>query len=107
MGEATNKRFQTNEKAKVEQYGRGDHASAQVLNISQGGAFLEWIDDGLNLKAGDLIRLTITLRKLGKIRSVNAVVKWIKTDKGDNRINGVGVGFIKPDQVLNHLMSRM
>lgn len=103
------KRFPANETATVEQYGSGNQVPAHVTNLSNGGAFLEWQEQALEIAPGDLVRLTINLKEVGKTRNVNAVVRWLKqkrnAQKADQTI-GIGVSFIKPEQVLDHLMGK-
>ena len=101
--EQRHQRYLTREKAHVEVYGRSVQAEAYVLNLSQSGAFLEWNTDLPAISKGDILRLTVELSQVGKKHKVSAEVIWIN-DELENV--GIGISFIKPEDVVTKLMSR-
>lgn len=94
------KRFQTNETAVVEVYGRIGMFKAQLKNISQTGAYLEWIDAPYEIAEGDILRLTVHLSEVQKSRNFSAELIWKKSEAG-------GVCFIMPEEVIDKMMSKV
>ncbi len=99
------KRYQTNETASIEVYGRAAGATVSVVNLSATGAYLEWDRPQVDFNVGDLIRMRIDLSQVGKNHVINAEVKWVS--KGKDPVQGVGVHFIKSDEVIHKLMARI
>ncbi|MGE0632575.1 MAG: PilZ domain-containing protein [Pseudobdellovibrionaceae bacterium] len=96
-------RYPTSEKAHVEVYGQSIQAEAYLRNLSQGGAFLEWNANLPPVSKGDILRLTVELSQVGKKHKVSAEVVWIKEDATHA---GIGISFIRPEDVVTKLMSR-
>lgn len=96
-------RFVTREKANVEVYGQTVQVEAYMRNLSQSGAFLEWNENLPPIMKGDILRLTVDLSQVGKKHKVSAEVIWIKSDLENS---GVGISFIRPEDVVNKLMTK-
>ena len=92
-------RYFTKEKASIEVYGRSGNIIASVKNVSVTGACLEWSQEQVELKAGDLVRLTIVLKAVNRKHNLNAEVVWRHGKK-------TGVNFIKSEEVLDRLMDK-
>lgn len=94
-----NQRFETNEKASIEVYGRRSSVTATMKNLSQTGACLKWGQEGVRLETGDLICMTIELGDLKKSHKVNAEVVW-------RRDKETGVNFIGKDELVERFVTK-
>lgn len=92
-------RYTTREKAVVEIYGKNGQVIVNVKNLSATGACLEWQHSDYELKQGDLIRMTVVLKTLGRKHYINAEVVWRDTNRS-------GVSFIPSNQVLDRLLEK-
>lgn len=92
-------RYTTREKASVEVYGRHETVIADLRNLSQTGACVEWTQSDVSLQKGDLVRITVFLKTLNRKHNVNAEVMWRDGNKS-------GVNFINSDQVLEKIVDR-
>ncbi len=93
-------RFLTREKAALEVYGKTGTAIANLKNISSTGACLELLQqEGVNLQQGDILRLTVFLKTLGRKHNVSAEVIWSNGKSS-------GISFLKPDQVLERITEK-
>lgn len=92
-------RYTTKERAAVEVYGRNGQIICSVRNLSASGACLEWQHDDVELRQGDLVRLTVVLRSLNRRHYVNAEVVWRDGKRS-------GVSFIPSNQVLDRLLEK-
>lgn len=93
------KRFITKENAQLEIYGRPGKIYCRMTNLSQTGAFLEIVNAKYTPKPGELLRMTILLRQVNKTHTLDAEIVWSKG-------LGLGVVFIKKDQLFEKLSSR-
>lgn len=89
-------RFQTNEKAYLEVYGKSGEGTAEIKNLSKTGACLEWDAKSIKLETGDFVRLTFDLKSVQKKRHVNAKVIW---NKGQTS----GIVFVRPEELIEKL----
>ncbi len=93
------KRFPTKENAQIQVYGQSALIQCRMANLSTTGALLKITNMKALPKQGDIIRLTVALRQVNKTHVVDAEVVWIKGA-------GVGVSFIKRDQIYEKLAHR-
>lgn len=91
------KRFATNESARVEFYGKKDIIFCRMNNLSKTGAFFEIVNSTARPKMGDLVRLNIHLRQVGRSHVVNGEIIWVKG-------YGFGVAFIKQEEVFQRFL---
>lgn len=91
------KRFNTNQEVKVEIYGHTIDILAKMKNLSSTGAFLELVEAEKIPQQGDLIRLTIPLLEVNKVRRLSAEVVW-------HQGLGFGINFISDEMVVDKLM---
>ena len=92
-------RYTTKEKASVEVYGRTGNIIVDLKNLSTTGACLEWTQEDVSLEKGDLVRMTVILKALGRRHNLNAEVVWREGKK-------TGVNFIKSNEVLEKMMDK-
>ena len=89
-------RFQTQEPARVEIYGKNGAFLCRMNNLSATGAYFEVINGSEVPKVGDLICVTVSLRHLNKTHVLNGEVVWC-------RDRGIGVSFIKQKELIQRL----
>lgn len=89
----------TKEIASVEVYGQRGQMIMSLKNMSASGACLEWKHTDVEVKAGDLIRMTVVLKSLNRKHYVNAEVVWTKGNRS-------GVSFIPSEKILEKLIER-
>lgn len=82
------KRHVTNEPAIVEVYGRTGKIFCRMNNLSTSGAFFEITNSYHTPRQGDVVRVTINLKQLGKTHTLHGQIIWC-------RGLGLGVAFIK------------
>lgn len=92
-------RYFTKEKAAVEVYGKAGMVIADLKNLSASGACLEWTQQDVLFKKGDLVRMTVFLRALNRKHNLSGEVVWRDGNKS-------GILFIKPDQVLDRMVDK-
>lgn len=93
------KRYTTKEPAQIEVYGRFGKIYCKMGNLSKSGAFFEIISSNFMPREGDLVRVTIHLKQLNRVHSVDGEVVWCKG-------LGMGLMFIKKDRLFEKLSSR-
>ncbi len=92
-------RFPTKEHAQFEVYGRSGTIHCRLANLSSTGALLEIITAKQNPQQGDIIRISVNLRKINKTHALDAEVVWCKE-------KGIGISFLKKDQIYEKLAHR-
>lgn len=92
----TAQRFQTQEPARVEVYGKTDAFLCKLSNLSTSGALLEVLSSTYTPQVGDLICVTVSLRNLNKTHVLNGEVIWCKDQN-------MGVAFINHKTLLQKL----
>lgn len=96
---SNSKRYTTKEKASIEIYGRGGNIIANLRNLSLTGACLDWTQENVPLQKGDLVRVTVVLKAIGRRHNLSAEVVWREG-------NTSGVAFIKSGEVLERIMEK-
>jgi PilZ domain len=93
------KRFITQELAQLEVFGRIGKIFCKMGNLSVTGAFFEVISSNFMPKKGDLVRLTVNLRSIKKVHTIDAEVIWCKG-------LGIGLQFITAEQFRKKLSDK-
>lgn len=93
-------RFSTKERASLEVYGKPGTVIGDLKNLSASGACIEWTQAEVEIKEGDLVRMTVFLKALNRKHNLSAEVVW----RSGNRS---GVTFINSDQVLTKMSEKM
>lgn len=81
-------RYQTNEPARIEVYGKNETIFCRMSNLSATGAFFEIISSNFVPKKGDRLKISINLKKIKSTHIIKGEVIWKKGI-------GMGVMFIK------------
>lgn len=98
------RRFPTNQLARLESYQTSLELSANVDNISLGGACIK--GDIKELSKGDLLKVEFELNEVKKSHILNAKVVWTTGKVGDvNRM--AGLVFVPKEEVYNQLLGSM
>lgn len=97
------RRYNTSTKAVVQPYTKEDRHEGTVCNLSKGGAFLVGKFDE-EFKIGELLRLHISLNEVERQYTVPVRIVW-KTNT--DAAAGLGVAFVKSDEVYQYLLSSL
>ena len=92
-------RHPTKELAQVEVYGRIGKVFCRMANLSTTGACLEIVSSKYSPRKGDIVRVTVALRQLNKTHTLDAEIVWCKG-------LGLGISFLKKDQIYEKLAAR-
>jgi Tfp pilus assembly protein PilZ len=92
VAQRVHRRFNTDESAQIEFYGRNDRYVSRVCNLSKGGAFLELFESAA-VRVGDMVRMTMELKDVHRVYTVPARVVWTNRYQ-DRTATGVGVEFV-------------
>lgn len=93
------KRFQTKEPAQIEIYGKFGRIYCKMGNLSKTGAFFEIISSNFMPRQGDLVRITVHLKQLNRVHTMDGEVIWCKG-------LGLGLMFIKKEELFEKLSTR-
>jgi hypothetical protein len=100
-----NRRFPTNQNAKVQRLESNDILDGRVFNMSKGGAYIELLKGTLNVK--DVVKVVIQLDKLGKEHVVHGRVMWT-APKGLSEGNfGLGIEFVNSDEAYISMLEKI
>lgn len=106
VAQRLHRRHNTNESAALEICRTGTRVPMQLLNLSRGGAYFECAP-GVQLAYDDLLRLNISLGKVGKNHNLFGKVVWvtppIKKGTAEPQV-GVGVSFVKDEEVYKRML---
>lgn len=90
-------RYETHEFAQIEVYGRMGRLTAKMRNLSLTGAFFEIVRSDYFPQKGDMLRVTIPLRQVGKTHVIDGEIVW-------TRAMGFGLQFMKRQEVINRML---
>ena len=90
------KRHQTKETAIMEIYGQTDKIFCRMNNLSTSGAFFEIVNAKYTPKKNQVVRITVSLKQLGKSYTLHGEVVWSKG-------LGVGVSFVKQKDLFKKI----
>lgn len=93
-------RFPTRETAGVEIYGRNGRFTARLRNLSASGARLEIIRGETTPQTGDILKVTVQLKELGKTHKVDGEVIWLGQ-------GAIGIQFINKEDVAVRILSKL
>jgi Tfp pilus assembly protein PilZ len=102
VAQRVHRRFNTDESAQIEFYGRNDRYASKVCNLSKGGALLELLDTA-SIRVGDMVRMTVELNAVHRVYTVPARVVWTNRYK-DRTGTGVGVEFVGTPDVKKTIL---
>lgn len=100
------KRYRTDQIVDLETLASGDVIPTSMYNLSKGGAYCE--HDGVKaVSVGDLIRLRFRLQEVNRDHSLNARVVWTTRKGRFSGRSGLGLKFIRPEDVHRLLMEKV
>ena len=97
------KRFRTNQRLAVESYSTGEVVESSMFNLSVGGAYFE-SPSKYNASIGDLIKMSVNLKDVDTKHLMNARVVWTTRKGHYSGGYGVGVKFVKNEEVYRQLL---
>lgn len=89
-------RYDTQELAELEIFGKSGADRARMKNVSRTGARFEVFNQNSHLKTGDVIQIKIKLNQINKEHRMNGEIIWKKDTT-------LGVQFISSDKVFEKL----
>lgn len=97
------KRFRTNQNVSLETFISGENVHTKMFNLSKGGAYFE-VSKKPGLGVGELLRLHFQLEQVEKEHQIHGRIVWT-TPKGHiSGGYGLGVKFIKSQDIYRHLL---
>lgn len=97
------KRFRTNQKLAIESYSTGEVIESSMYNLSVGGAYFESTSK-CQASIGELLKMSVNLSDVSSSHLMNARVIWT-TKKGTYSGGyGMGVKFVKNEEVYKQLL---
>jgi hypothetical protein len=100
------RRFKTEQQTSVETYNSGEVIPTHMFNLSIGGAYFEFGGQP-RVTVGDLVRVKVQLSDLLREHSMNARVVWTTRRTNSGPGNGVGVRFLKGQDVYRQLLDKV
>lgn len=100
------RRYRTNLMATIETFISGDRFETQMFNLSRGGAYFE-LPMKPTVGVGDLLRLRVHLNDVSREHNMHGRVVWT-THKGHAAGGyGVGVKFMKSNDIYRKLLDKV
>ena len=93
VAQRVHRRFNTDESAEVMPFGKNDAYETRVVNISKGGAYLEF-SNPLPLRSGDMVRVKVELKDVNRTYTVPARIVWTGRAIGGSEGSGAGIQFV-------------
>lgn len=96
------RRYPTSQSTKLQSYMKEGAVEGVISNLSKGGAYIE---GGFSqFKVGELVKMHVSLNEVDKTYAVPARVVWLDPGKAKA---GVGVEFVRNDEVYKYLLNSM
>jgi len=100
------RRYRTNLEATLETFISGDQFQTQMFNLSLGGAYFE-LPRKPSMQIGDLLRMRVHLADVVRDHHIHGRVVWM-THKGHSAGGfGVGVKFMKSNDIYRNLLDKV
>jgi len=100
------KRYSTNQHVAIETFISGENVETKMFNLSKGGAYFE-IPKKPGIGVGELLRLRFKLDQVEKEHQIHGRIVWT-TPKGHSAGGfGIGVKFIKNEDIYRHLLQNV
>lgn len=100
------RRYRTNQKVSIETFISGENVETRMFNLSMGGAYFE-VGKKPGLGVGELLRLKFQLDQVEKEHQIHGRIIWT-TPKGHSGGGyGIGVKFIKHEDIYRHLLQNV
>lgn len=106
VAQRVQRRFYTNQKAFLSGFGADTKTDAKLLNLSRSGAYIEH-KGGASPGKGELIQLNVQLNEVYREYNVNARVVWSSNRGVWGLGRGLGVEFIKTQDIYRDLLNKI
>lgn len=100
------RRYHTQQPASLETFISGEVFETQMCNLSVGGAYFE-SDQKPSINIGDLLRVRIALSDVDKEHNVHGRVVWTSYKGRSNGCYGLGIKFIKSNDIYRQLIDKV
>ncbi|MCB0407796.1 MAG: PilZ domain-containing protein [Bdellovibrionales bacterium] len=100
------KRFKTNQPLSIESYSTGEQMESSMFNLSVGGAYFE-AEKKPSASIGDLVKLQVNLNDVDKSHMMNARIVWTTRKGAYSGGYGVGVKFVRNEEIYKQLLEKM
>jgi Tfp pilus assembly protein PilZ len=97
------KRYRTNQTASIETFVSGEALQTKMLNLSKGGAYFE-TEEKPDLSVGELLRLKFDLDQVEREHHIHGRIIWTTPKGNEGGKYGIGVKFIKQEDIYRHLL---
>ena len=97
------KRYRTDQTVAIETFISGENVDTQMFNLSKGGAYFE-VSKKPGLGVGELLRLKFQLDHLNKEHHIHGRIVWTTPKGYATGGYGIGVKFIKSEDIYRHLL---
>lgn len=100
------KRFKTQQSLMLETYATGELHPSNMYNLSVGGAYCEFTEKP-KVSVGELVRLRVNLNDVSKEHSLSARVVWTTRNGPNGGEFGVGLRFIKGQEIYKQILEKV
>lgn len=100
------KRFATNQPLSIESYATGELINSSMFNLSVGGAYFE-TDVKPTASVGDLVKMQVNLNDVERNHMMNARIVWTTRKGSYSGGYGLGVKFVRNEELYKQLLERL
>lgn len=100
------KRFKTNQPMNIESYSTGEQISSSMFNLSVGGAYFE-TEKKPTASVGDLVKMQVNLNDVDKSHMMSARIIWTTKKGAYSGGYGVGVKFVRNEEIYKQLLEKL
>lgn len=100
------KRFKTNQPLAIESYSTGEHIESSMFNLSVGGAYFE-TEKKPAASVGDLLKMQVNLNDVDKNHMMSARIVWTTKKGSYSGGYGVGVKFVRNEEIYRQLLEKL
>jgi CheY-like chemotaxis protein len=99
------RRFYVNQEVALRRMTNGEFMAGRAYNMSVGGTYME-LGYG-RLSAGEIVKLSVPLDRMGKTYNVDAEVVWASGRVAWNGSSSAGLRFVRASDVYRNLLNRL
>ena len=100
------RRYLTSQSTHIETLSTGEGVPSEMVNLSVGGALCQF-EKQPPFVVGDLVRLKVSLDKMESSHTLNAKVVWKTNPNGKTDKFGIGLVFVKYNDIYRELLGKM
>lgn len=100
------RRYRTDQTVGIETFVSGENVETKMFNLSKGGAYFE-LAQKPSLGVGELLRLKFQLDQVDKDYRIHGRIVWTTPKGYATGGYGIGVKFIKSEDIYRHLLQQV